>query len=286
MKSTTPQLAAHLRGPVTTLATCWAITRRDGAAFRFTDHDRDITVDGQVYRASLGYARTALSSDAALSVDNVDVAGLFDDDAITETDMRAGLFDHAEVRIFLVNWADPAMGVLRLRRGWLGEVLLTETGMFRTELRGLTQALQQQIGQLHSPDCRADLGDARCKVNLAALTQAGEITVLEDRAQFLVAITSGPGRPSGWFDGGVLTWTSGPNAGRATEVRGWDAAAGRLSLYLPPGYAAKVGHTFTVSPGCDKRLATCRDTFGNVLNFRGEPYVPGLDAAMQYPDAT
>jgi uncharacterized phage protein (TIGR02218 family) len=286
VKQISPQLATHLRGPVTTLASCWEIVRRDGVAFRFTDHDRDIAVEGAIYRARFGYARTALASDAALSVDNVDVEGLFEDDAITEADMRAGLFDHAAVRIFLVNWADPSMGVLRLRRGWLGEVLLTETGLFRTELRGLTQALQQQIGQLHSPDCRADLGDARCKVNLPALTQAGQITTVEFRAQFLVAITSGPGRPSGWFDGGVLTWTNGQNAGAATEVRGWDAAAGRISLYLPPGYAAEVGHTFNVSPGCDKRLATCRDKFGNVLNFRGEPYVPGLDAAMQYPDAT
>ena len=37
--------------------------------------------------------------------------------------------------------------------------------------------------------------------------------------------------------------------------------------------------------GCDKRLATCIDRFANVLNFRGEPYVPGQDALTHYPDA-
>jgi hypothetical protein len=37
--------------------------------------------------------------------------------------------------------------------------------------------------------------------------------------------------------------------------------------------------------GCDKRLATCIERLANVLNFRGEPYVPGSDALMSYPDA-
>src|SRR5690554_4198184 len=164
MKSVSAALAAHLAGPVTTLATCWRITRTDGREFFFTDHDRDLAFEGHVYKASSGYSRTAIASDASLGVDNLDVEGVFDSEAITEQELRAGLFDQAEVRIFLVNWADPSMGALRMRRGWFGEVVLTEQGVFRTELRGLSQALSQRIGELYSPECRADLGDHRCKV--------------------------------------------------------------------------------------------------------------------------
>jgi uncharacterized phage protein (TIGR02218 family) len=164
MKSVSAALAAHLAGPVTTLATCWRITRRDGREFFFTDHDRDLVFEGEVYKASSGYSRTAIANDASLGVDNLDVEGVFDNEAITEQELRAGLFDQAEVRIFLVNWADPSMGALRMRRGWFGEVVLTEQGVFRTELRGLAQALSQRIGELYSPECRADLGDHRCKV--------------------------------------------------------------------------------------------------------------------------
>src|SRR5690606_28340960 len=36
-----------------------------------------------------------------------------------------------------------------------------------TELRGMTQALSQRIGELYAPECRADLGDHRCKVPIA-----------------------------------------------------------------------------------------------------------------------
>jgi hypothetical protein len=46
MKSISSALAQHLTGEVTTLATCWQITHRDGVVLGFTDHDRDLEVDG------------------------------------------------------------------------------------------------------------------------------------------------------------------------------------------------------------------------------------------------
>jgi hypothetical protein len=36
----------HLADEVTTLATCWKSTRRDGAVLGFTDHLRDLELDG------------------------------------------------------------------------------------------------------------------------------------------------------------------------------------------------------------------------------------------------
>jgi hypothetical protein len=352
MKAASPALAAHLTGPVTTLATCWRITRIDGTEFFFTDHDRDLVVDGEVYQASSGYSRTAIRNDAGMGVDDLDVEGVFDSEAVTEEELRAGLFDQAEVRIFLVNWADPSMGALRLRRGWFGEVVLTEQGVFRTELRGLTQALSQRIGELYSPECRADLGDHRCRVPVwpalvaresayalgdhvrvatgagsgseiyenriyrcvtagttaavepaydttvgqqttdgtavfgavEAWSRSGLITDVIDRASFTASIDEARA-VDGWFAGGVLTWETGPNAGRSIEVKAWTQATGAIELFLPMGYAIEAGDLFRIHPGCDKRLDTCVERFANVLNFRGEPYLPGADSLVSYPDA-
>jgi hypothetical protein len=350
MKSVSASLATHLAGPVTTLATCWRITRPDGREFFFTDHDRDVLFEGEVYKASSGYSRTAIANDSGLGVDNLDVEGVFDSESITEEELRAGLFDQAEVRVFLVNWADPSMGALRMRRGWFGEVVLTEQEVFRTELRGMTQALQQQIGELYSPECRADLGDHRCKVPihppvieretayavgdivrvattsgtgsqvfenriyacvvagttdavqpaydtaigqkttdgtavfeaLPAWSRAGMVGSVADRAVFTASVDE-PLAIDGWFAGGVLTWEAGSNAGRSIEVKAWAQSTGQIELFLPMGYAIGIGDVFRIHPGCDKRLDTCIDRFANVLNFRGEPYVPGQDALMSYP---
>lgn len=170
MKTISSTLLAHMALETTSLATCWRIVRTDGVEFYFTDHDVNLIVDGNTYKADSGYKRTAIQNDSSLAVDNLDIEGVFDDDAITAEDLRAGIFDSAEVYIFLVNWADLTQGILKMRRGRLGEVSLTEQGVFRTELRGLTQYLSQKIGEVYSPECRADLGDTRCKVPIRPVT--------------------------------------------------------------------------------------------------------------------
>lgn len=164
MKSVSVGLEAHLEQELTTLATCWHLVRRDGVEFFFTDHDRNLIVDGDEYLCAVGYSRTAIENDVSLAVDNLDVMGFLDNETITDIDLRAGTYDYAEVFVFTVNWADLSQGILKQRRGWLGEVTMAENGIFKAELRGLTQALSRRIGEVYSPECRADLGDSRCKV--------------------------------------------------------------------------------------------------------------------------
>lgn len=164
MKTISSPLRDHLDLDVTTLATCWELIRRDGVTLRFTDHDRDLTVDGFVYQAFGGYSRSALKTDEKLSVDNVDVSGFLDAMGITEEGVRSGKYDRAEVRMFVVNWEDTTMGGVKLRRGWLGQVSTSRTGLFKSELRGMTGVFQQQLLELYGPECRADLGDHRCRV--------------------------------------------------------------------------------------------------------------------------
>ena len=85
---------------------------------------------------------------------------------IDETELRRGLFNFAQIEVFLVNWTNLSHGTIKMRKGWLGEVTITPNGLFVTELRGLTQLFTRRIGELITPECRADLGDARCKIPL------------------------------------------------------------------------------------------------------------------------
>ncbi len=292
MKSASIQLAAHLAGETSTLATCWKVTRKDGLVLGFTDHDQDLTMGGLLYQASTGYTRSAIHAIADLSVDNLDIESALNSDTLNAADLRAGLWDGAEVEISLVNWSDISQGKILLKRGTIGQVELKDN-VFKAELRGLTQALSQQIVELYTPDCRADLGDNRCKVNLAALTVTGAVTATTDPASLGVAPSyagasrygftdSSRAEADGTWNGGLVIWTSGANAGRRMEVATF--ADKVFALFLPmPGVIA-VGDTYSLQPGCDKTLATCRDRFANLLNFRGEPYVPGTDQTLQYPD--
>lgn len=68
------------------------------------------------------------------------------------------------------------------------------------------------------------------------------------------------------------------------EIKDWIAADSRVVLYLALPNDIQVGDELRLYPGCDKTLATCRDKFDNVINFRGEPFVPGSDFLARYPD--
>lgn len=165
-KNLSSALKAHLQGPVTTVCTCWQITRQDGTVFYFTDHDQNIVFGGHTYEASIGYQRSAISSSSDLSIDNLEIQGMFDSTTITTEDMNSGLFDFAEVLLFLVNWADLTMGSMALRRGNLGDVQGLPSGIFVTQLNGLVAVLNHNVGDLYQPTCRSDLGDSKCMVPL------------------------------------------------------------------------------------------------------------------------
>ena len=280
MKSASTAMAAHIAGETTTLATCWKVTRTDGLVLGFTDHDQDITFDSQLYQASTGYTRSAIHTISDLSVDNLDIESALNSDTLAADDLRAGLWDNAEVEIFFVNWQDLTQGNIILKRGSIGQVELQDT-IFKAELRGLTQALQQQIVELFTPDCRADLGDARCKVDLTPLTVTGAVTAASNRYGFT---DSGRTEAADYWDGGLVTWTGGVNNGRMMEI-GTFASGGVFTLYLPMPVAIAPGDTYSLQPGCDKSFSTCKNRYNNVNNFRGEPNIPGTDIVYNYPNS-
>jgi uncharacterized phage protein (TIGR02218 family) len=137
------------------------------------------------------------------------------------------------------------------------------------------------VGEVYAPDCSADLGDARCGVDLAALEETGTVIAVTSATAFATVLS----QATGWYDGGELTWTGGANAGQTVAVRSWDAGTGMLSLFLPALYPMQAGDAFTIRPGCDKSFATCQAKFDNVVNFGGFPHVPGTDQVLSYPDA-
>ncbi len=274
MRTISPQLEAHFAGGLQTLATCWKLTREDAAEMGFTDHDAALTIDGLQYDSIAGFTPTTVESKSNMSVDNLDLDGQTFSSKITEEELLAGLYDYAEIEIFIVNYEDLSQGKLIVKRGRLGEVTLNAQ-MFQAEVRGLTQHLSQTIGEVFSPSCRAILGDSRCKVSLAGFTVAATVTEITNNQTFKASVLS---EAAGWFTGGEVIWTSGNNSGRRMEVK--EFASTQVVLALPMGKSIQVGDGFDIIAGCDKTRETCQSKFSNIINFRGEPDVPGVDKLL------
>ena len=280
MKSLPPSLQAHLDTATTTLAWCWHITRTDGTRFGFTDHDRDLAFDGTVFEAATGFTASEINDALGLSVDNLEVSSALKSDRLNEDDLAAGLYDDAAVEIWRVNWADPEQRVL-MRSGSLGEVRRSGAA-FTAEVRGLAHYLQQPKGRLYQSGCDADLGDARCGINLSDPAFRGTGTVLAAASGRLLTATGLSAYAADWFTRGLLTFTSGPNIGRAQEVKRHTLAGtvATVELWHPTAHAITASDIFTITAGCDKQLATCRARFANALNFRGFPHMPGPDYVL------
>ncbi len=279
MRAVGGALKTHYQGEVLTVATCWKITRADGVVMGFTDHDVALTVGGVTYEPASGFTRSAIGARADLSVDTTDIVGLLDSATITEADLLAGKYENAVIEQFQVNWADTSMGIVILGYGRIGQVQKLRNS-FKAEVRGLTQALQQTIGERYSRYCRADLGDARCGVTLATYTVTGAVTAVTSQQVFT---DSARAEAAGYFNYGLLTWTGGNNLGLKKEVKTF--SGGLFTLFDAMPYAIQIGDTYSVYAGCDKLFATCKNKFNNIVNFRGEPHIPGIDEMLRYPDA-
>ena len=274
MRTASSNMTAHLAGEVTSLAVCWKLTLVGGTVMGFTDHTSDLTISSQLYKAATGFSPTSVETKDKFSVDNLDVAGILDAAAITEADIMAGKYDFAEIEIFMVNVTDLTQGIITHRRGWLGEVTL-KNGQFIAEVRGLAQKLSQNIVELYTPTCRAVFGDGRCKANLATYTVGGTVNTVSSRQIF---ISNSMTQAAGYFSGGEVVWLTGANAGRRMEIK--EFSNKQFTLVLPMPNNVAVGDTFNAIAGCDKTIGTCVAKFNNAVNFRGEPYVPGMDKML------
>ena len=277
-------MKAHLAGGATTLARCFAVTRKDGLVLGFTDHDRDLGFDGITFRADSGLTAKAIQQATGLSVDNSEAFGALRSAAITEADILAGRYDGAEVRAWLVNWADPAVRVLQFR-GTLGEIVRSG-GAFTAELRGLSEALNQPVGLIYHARCSAVLGDGRCGFDLSQPGYAEErpVEAVEEGRVFRFAAM--PGFEDRWFEKGRLVVLDGVAKGLVGSIKNDRAAGGggrEVELWQNLGAAPAQGDMVRIEAGCDRRAETCRLKFNNFLNFRGFPHIPGEDWVMSYP---
>ena len=279
MKTLPSSLAESLAAGVTTLATCWRLTRRDGRVFGFTDHDRPLVYGGSVHDAATGFTATEAVARADFSIGGLEIDGALTSDAITAEDVEAGLWDGAAVEIDLVDWTDPASRVT-LRRGTFGEITRLDHA-FRAEVRSLAHVLDQTRGRLFQHGCDADFGDARC----GRVEPRRPATVVEvfDRRRFRVSGVDDVASEA--FDRGVATFRSGACRDRIGEIRlhRREAIGVVLDLWLALPADLAVGDELELAHGCDKRFETCRDRFANTLNFRGFPHIPGNDFLLASP---
>lgn len=357
MKTITPAMLAHLQSECTTLAMLWLVKLRDGTILGFTNHDQDITFGGVLFKRSSGAQMSAIELTSDLSTSNLEIDAIFTGVDITQADIEAARFDYASITVSLVNFMDLTMGAVPLQTGLTGQFAVMD-GMYKSEVRSLSQILQQTQGKIFSQICRVNLGDPACGVNPttvtgsvqsiinatkwndSTLTQTGPTASFVDTLGRTIesvppyqiqvvpptggawvsndgvigydgrgwnAVGGSPGPKqyqvlgaglyqfniadrgqqvrinyeytTGFFTYGIVKWLTGANAGYSMEVKGNSPGVVELTMLMP--FPIQVGDTYQISEGCDGLFGTCKSRFNNVVNFQGEPYIPGPDLILR-----
>ncbi|WP_375397133.1 DUF2163 domain-containing protein [uncultured Sphingomonas sp.] len=259
---------------LTGIALTWRVERRDGIALGLTSHDRDLRIDGFDYRAAPGMTPSAVKRSDDLSADTMEVGGALTGAAITERALLAGRWDGARVAVAAVDWTSGTV-IAELGEGRIGAVEVADNG-FTAELAGLAALLDRPVAEATAPECRAELGDVRCRVALAPRRRFARV-VAGDGAILTLDMAEPTANAYG---GGRLRWFGGGNGGLDSAVAA--SSGDRVTLRSPPAEAPE-GALVELIEGCDKSLATCAGRFANAANFRGEPYLPGIDLLTRYP---
>ena len=160
-------LATHLAQDTTTLAFLFKLTYthpvNGPTSIGFTTAGVDLTFSGVSYPADNGVTHSTFTSQIGLTADKFDLSGPLTAGGITEANIHAGIYDFADVDVYLCNWASPTTPPATWGKYKVGEISLSGREWIM-ECSEITDQFRLSIVELTSPSCRVDLFSTRCKV--------------------------------------------------------------------------------------------------------------------------
>ena len=250
------------------LAKCWLFILNDSTTIGFTDHDVDLNIGEMVYHANSGHVKH-LNQNIKDGPNHVELENIISHDLISIKDILSGVYDNANVEVFYVDihaldnkkWA---------RSGSIAEIKV-DSDRVNIRVESLSSAFDQEICETYSENCRALLGDNRCKVQIEKYALKCKIDKILDKRRFLVNISQGDYK--NYYSRGKAIFSAGANT---IEIEILNMVGNEVVLANSISSGVKVNDDLTLMPGCNQTVAMCCQVYDNVLNFRGEPNIPNL----------
>ena len=253
----------------------FTVTLSDGTVIRSTNADVNLVWGGNTFFSDEpALSRSKVKTVIGIEVDEMDLSILSPNKLINgfsySNAARLGMFDGATVLVetaYVQTWP-TVVGVIHNFFGFVAEVEPS-----RTEIRMMVKSVLDLFTypfprNVYQSTCLHTVYNIGCGANKASFTFSSSVS----GSPSLTSISSGLSQPSGYFDQGVLTFTSGPLAGIRRTVKSYASGAFVFSNPLPA--VPVVGNTFSVFAGCDRRKNTCETKFNNLARFRGFPFIP------------
>lgn len=285
-------------------------------AIGLTSNTRDTTLAGHTgitFKSAAGLMPSSFEQ-AMENPTTLEMTGIFDSLLFDRDDVLAGKWENARVEIFIRSWDTTAVnyGELIIFSGFLGEFRDYQL-YFKAEGRGLMSKLSQDAVVVTSRACRVEkFRNSQCGHTAATVVIDGTTYQIVYNNMRMDAFSSAKAKlklqfpnsnfttsgynipPDGFFNNGFIESTNKANVGISREVsKSYSQTISGTSyqvlvLKRPFPLPVQIGaipaekDTFNLTAGCNRTIEDCKK-FGNAVNFRGEPFVPGLTAISRVP---
>lgn len=240
--------------------TLFDFIRSDVLHYRFTNADQVITANGETWEPA-AVSAPGISVGAGDSLDitipgNSTVAALF-----------RGASPSLKVRLYRLHADDAEQEIKTI---WIGTVYETKWENI-TSLKLVTYSVASIFNRnglrlTWGRPCPYSLYDKNCRIVPEQYAIQSIIDSL-DGASINVVISV----ESGWLSGGYVEWVT----DGITERRGLKVQNGNNIGVIGGTQSMEAGMTVTLYPGCERTISVCSEKFNNVLNYGGQPHMPG-----------
>ncbi len=231
-----------------------------------TTGDIDIEINGNTYRS--GVISENISVNNLSKTDNifVQILNIYDNNLICFENL---LRSKVTIRIAINDSKDENFISSIIFNGFVSQIA-EDNGLLGVTISPLTSYLNQSIGELFSPICRECLGSKKCGVSLENYKTKGKIINIISDDCFYGDHSVDNDKKVDYYQYGLVKFLSGSLKGICMQIK--DEKDGKIFL-LKNTKLLKINDEYEIYAGCDKTIATCKNKFNNVINFRGEPYI-------------
>lgn len=265
------------------MADLFTFTLLGGYTARYTNADGSLVVGGNTFDGdSILITSSKIRTVIGVEVDTLEIEMTAQSQHTLNgvpwlAAIRAGALDGARVvadKLFTAAWGSAAYATVSRFGGRVAGVELGRTSAKLTVKSDLELLNKKMPCNLYQPSCPNTLYDSSCGLTKASYGAASTVASGSSLSQ----INCGLAQSAGYFNQGTLTFSSGPNSGLSRTIRSY--SPGVITLAMPLLTPCGVGNTFTAYAGCDRTQATCTGKFNNLVNFRGQPYVPVPESTL------
>ncbi len=273
-------------------ARCWKIqlTAVKNVVFHLTDHTENLLLfDNKTYQAMASMDSSAQRREENLESSNQESRGIISSDEITFEMLQTGLFHNARVDEYIVDYRIPFIAAIDHITYFIRQVSFDGI-TWHAEIEGITALLKRSAGDVWGPMCRVPLfsrGNGKCNVSTALYEQSANITTIVDgNFRFKFTVTNTLWEENTFGNDGVVEFisTSSSLFGFTAVIKSYtyNAPDGDVILQTGTPFVMFVPEAVILFPGCDHiHDGHCTTRFDNLVNFQGEPFIPGGDRARR-----